>query len=182
MSGFFGGLWDGLQGGVLRKPIKKATGMTDAQMLGAAALAVGAPYALPSFGASGATAGTVGAANPPGLLNTAPVSLGQSMEPMTNFAAVDTPHASAASGAVSADANSAGLFEKYGGQASSALQGVSTLKGLLDVQEPPIQHAPLNRQEPNFAGLLSPQVDFDQFHRQRYQQYVQNIANGSVRN
>lgn len=49
-------------GGLLWKPIKKATGLTDAQMIGMGALAVGAPYMLPAAAGSGAAAsGAAGA-------------------------------------------------------------------------------------------------------------------------
>lgn len=49
-------------GGLLWKPIKKATGLTDAQMIGLGAMAVAAPYALPAMGAMGG-AGAAGAAS-----------------------------------------------------------------------------------------------------------------------
>ena len=57
---FFGELWDNTAGGLLWKPLKKATGLTDAQMIGMGAMAVAAPYALPAMGAFG-TPGIAGA-------------------------------------------------------------------------------------------------------------------------
>lgn len=60
MSGLFGDLWDGLKGGFLRKPLKKATGMSDAQLAGATALAIAAPYALSSVGAGAGSAASGG--------------------------------------------------------------------------------------------------------------------------
>ena len=54
-KGFFQNLYDYSIGGVLRKPIKQMTGLSDAQMAGAGLLAVAAPYALPAV-ASGAPA------------------------------------------------------------------------------------------------------------------------------
>lgn len=54
-KGFFQNLYDYSIGGVLRKPIKQMTGLSDAQMAGAGLLAVAAPYALPAM-ASGAPA------------------------------------------------------------------------------------------------------------------------------
>lgn len=59
---FLGELWDNTAGGLLWKPLKKATGLTDAQMIGIGAMAVGAPYALPAMGAMGGAAGASGAA------------------------------------------------------------------------------------------------------------------------
>lgn len=71
---FLGELWDNTGGGLLWKPLKKATGLTDAQMIGIGAMAVGAPYALPAMGAMGGAAGASGAAaGSGGLLS----SLGQ---------------------------------------------------------------------------------------------------------
>jgi hypothetical protein len=48
-------------GGLLWKPLKRATGLTDAQMAGIGAMAVAAPFALPAMGAMGG-AGAAGAA------------------------------------------------------------------------------------------------------------------------
>ena len=61
MSGLFGDLWDKTAGGLMWKPLKKATGLTDAQMIGLGAMAVAAPFALPALGGAGA-AGAAGAA------------------------------------------------------------------------------------------------------------------------
>lgn len=75
---FFGNIEGALKGGLLWQPIKKATGLTDAQMIGIGAMAVGAPYALPMMGSAGAAgagqaaaAGQAGAAaGQGGLLST----------------------------------------------------------------------------------------------------------------
>ena len=56
---FFNQLWDNTAGGLLWKPLKKATGLTDAQMIGLGGMAA-APFVLPAVGAMGG-AGAVGA-------------------------------------------------------------------------------------------------------------------------
>lgn len=63
--GLFKTLYDTGIGGVLRKPIKEATGLSDAQLAGIAALAVAAPYAAPYMAAGGAEAGAGAAASAP---------------------------------------------------------------------------------------------------------------------
>lgn len=167
MSGLLGDLWDGLQGGFLRKPLKKATGLTDAQLLGAAGMAAAAPFALPAMGAGGATAGAAGAS---GAAGAAPLTLGSNVA--TNFGAVDAiPAATEAT-------QGAGLLDtlsSYGKPAMTALQGATMAKGLLGQQQP-IQGAQLNHQAPQFSGLLTPTQNDDQLRRQQYQQYVQNIG------
>jgi len=59
---FFGDIWDNTAGGLLWKPLKKATGLTDAQMIGLGSVAA-APFVLPAVGAMGGVgaAGTAGA-------------------------------------------------------------------------------------------------------------------------
>jgi len=57
---FFGDIWDNTAGGLLWKPLKKATGLTDAQMIGLGGVAA-APFVLPAVGAMGG-AGAAGAA------------------------------------------------------------------------------------------------------------------------
>ena len=59
---FFGDIWDNTAGGLLWKPLKKATGLTDAQMIGLGGMAA-APFVLPAVGAMGGVgaAGTAGA-------------------------------------------------------------------------------------------------------------------------
>lgn len=159
---FFNELWDGLQGGFLRKPLKQATGLTDAQLLGAAGLAVAAPYALPALGASGGAAGTAGAS---------------SAAPIVDMSVQATPQM--LQGA-SQSFGSGGLLStaaSYGKPAMTALQGASMAKGLLGQQQP-IQGAQLNKQAPQFSGLLNQPQNDDERRRQQYQQYVQNIGGG----
>ena len=66
-----GNVWDHTGAGMLWKPLKKATGLTDAQMIGLGAAAVAAPYALPAMGAMGGAAGasTTGAASGSSLMS-----------------------------------------------------------------------------------------------------------------
>lgn len=64
--GLLGNLFDYTGLGMIRKPLKQATGMTDAQLAGAGLLAAAAPFALPALMGSGAGAGTAGSS--PGLL------------------------------------------------------------------------------------------------------------------
>lgn len=60
--------WDAIPlKGLAWDPIKKATGLTDAQMAGISSMAVAAPYALPAMGTAGATAPAAGQG---GLLST----------------------------------------------------------------------------------------------------------------
>lgn len=57
-------------GGLLWKPLKKATGLTDAQMIGVSAAALaGAPHVVPAITGSGAAAPAAGAAEG-GVLST----------------------------------------------------------------------------------------------------------------
>lgn len=164
---FFNELWDGLQGGFLRKPLKKATGLTDAQLLGAAGLAVAAPYALPTLGASGAAAGTAGASS------AAPMSLGANVA--TTYGAVDAVPAAVSASQGAASGGLLDTMAAYGKPAMTALQGASMAKGLLGQQQP-IQGAQLNKQAPQFSGLLTQPQNDDERRRQQYQQYVQNIG------
>lgn len=68
-------------GGLLWKPLKQATGLTDAQMAGAGLLAVAAPYALPAMApgapaAAGATEVGATASQGAGLLSKAGAVMG----------------------------------------------------------------------------------------------------------
>lgn len=125
-------LWEhATPAGLLWKPVKKATGLTDAQMAGIAGLAIAAPFAAPALmGGAAAGAGTAGSA------------------------AAGTSGAAGASagGAAAADA---GLMS-YAKPALSVLQGASMAKGLMGGGQPqPIQGAQLQSQPANFSGLLS---------------------------
>lgn len=175
MSNFFQGVWDNAIGGVLRKPLKKATGLSDLQLAGLTAAAVAAPYALPSLGASGASA--AGAAEAGSITGGAAGFSGtQAAAPIVDASVAYTP--SAASAAPSAaGAGSAGSFSSYLGDAGK-LATIGKQAGLLD-QAQPVQGAQLNRQAPQFAGLLSQPQDNDAQRRQQYQQYVQGLLGGS---
>lgn len=89
-KGFFQNLYDYSIGGVLRKPIKQMTGLSDAQMAGAGLLAVAAPYALPAVASGAPAAGaaqagaTAGATEGGGLLST----LGSAGKPLLGGAQV----------------------------------------------------------------------------------------------
>lgn len=133
---FFKELGDGLTLGFLRKPLKKATGLSDMQLLGLTGAAVAAPFAAPALAGAGATgagaaAGATGAAT-----------------------------AGGASGAATGAASAGGLMS-YAKPAMTMLQGASMAQGLMGGgQQQPIQHAQLNTQSPNFGGLLTaPQGD-----------------------
>lgn len=152
---FFNEVWDGLQGGFLRKPLKKMTGMTDAQMLGAAGLAIAAPYALPSVmgaagtaGATGATAGTAGAT----------------------------------AGTAGAQGGLLSTFSQYAQPASQVMNIASQARGLSQgqpMQAPQAQFA----QGPGFGGLLNPTDQVDPRKRQQAQQMaVQGLLGGYGRN
>lgn len=175
MSNFFQGVWDNAIGGVLRKPLKKATGLSDLQLAGLTAAAVAAPYALPSLGASGASA--AGAAEAGSITGGAAGFSGtQAAAPIVDASVAYTP--SAASAAPSAaGAGSAGSFSSYLGDAGK-LATIGKQAGLLD-QAQPVQGAQLNRQAPQFAGLLTQPQDNDAQRRQQYQQYVQGLLGGS---
>lgn len=175
MSGLLGDLWDGLQGGFLRKPLKKATGLTDAQLLGAAGMAVAAPYALPALGASGATA--AGAAEAGSLTGgAAGFSGAQAAAPIVDASVAANPQAM--QGVTPSFGGAGGSFSGALGNAGK-LSMIGQQTGLLGGQHQPIQGAQLNRQAPQFSGLLTQPQDNDAQRRQQYQQYVQGLLGGS---
>lgn len=181
MSNFFQGVWDNAIGGVLRKPLKKALGVSDMQLAGLTAAAVAAPFAFPAMGAAGsagAAGGASGGAAGAGSITggAAGFSGTQAAAPIVDASVAYTP--SAASAAPSAaGAGSAGSFSSYLGDAGK-IATIGKQAGLLD-QAQPIQGAQLNRQAPQFAGLLTQPQDNDAQRRQQYQQYVQGLLGGS---
>ena len=173
---FFNEVWDGLQGGFLRKPLKKMTGMTDAQMLGAAGLAIATPYALPSLGAAGA--GTAGAG---GSLTGGAASFAgtQAAAPVVNASVAYVPEAaSATAGTEGAEGGLLSTFSKYAQPASHTMNIATQARGLAQgqpMQAPPAQFA----QGQGFGGLLKPTDQVDPRKRQQAQQMaVQGLLNG----
>lgn len=147
---FFGELWDNTAGGLLWKPLKKATGLTDAQMIGMGAMAVAAPYALPAMGAIG-TPGIAGA--------------GQAA-------------AAGQAGAAAGQGGLLSTFGQYAGPASQAMNIAGQTKAMTQGQ--PMQAAPAQFQQgQGFAGLLNPtdQVDMEK-RRQAQQMAVQGLLGG----
>lgn len=135
-------------------PAKKATGLTDAQLAGVAALAV-APFAAPALmgagaaGAAGAgTAGTAGATAGAtgGLLNFAGT---QAAAPIANASVAATPEMTAG-----LSASSGSSLAGYGKAAMSGLQGAQMAKGLLSSPQTPMQ-APQLPQYQDMSGLLN---------------------------
>lgn len=124
---FFKELGDGLMGGFLRKPLKRATGLSDLQLLGLTGAAVAAPFAVPALFGAGAAGGA---------------------------AAGGAATGAAASGATAA--SGAGGLMAYAKPAMTALQGASMAQGLMGGgQQQPMQGAQLNPQQANFGGLLA---------------------------
>lgn len=181
MSGLLGDLWDGIQGGFLRKPLKKATGLTDAQLMGVTAAAVAAPFALPALGVSGAAAGTAGAAGGAtagaGSLTGGAASFAgtQAAAPIVDASVAASPQA--LQGMATAPSASGGFSTALGNAGKLSMIGQQT--GLLNPQHQPIQGAQLNHQAPQFSGLLTQPQDNDAQRRQQYQQYVQGLLGGS---
>lgn len=145
-------LWDNTAGGLLWKPLKKATGLTDAQMIGLGAAAVAAPYALPAMGAMGG-AGAAGAGQAAGA-------------------------AGASAGSAGAQGGLLSTFSQYAGPASQAMNIAGQTRAMTQgqpMQAPQAQFA----QGPGFAGLLTPteQVDPEK-RRQAQQMAVQGLLGG----
>lgn len=142
-------------------PIKKSTGLTDAQMALLAGTAVAAPFVAPALAASAPAAGA---------------------------AAVQGGAATAAGGAATAGATGASAaapaagWEAYAKPAMTAMQGASMAQGLLANQSQPVQAAPLQHQQANFSGLLTPDtVAQDQQRRMQQQQMVMQGLLGGYR-
>lgn len=146
---FFGELWDNTAGGLLWKPLKKATGLTDAQMIGMGAMAVGAPYALPAMGAIGT----------PGIAGAGQAAAGQA-------------------GAAAGQGGLLSTFGQYAGPASQAMNIAGQAKAMSQgqpMQAAPAQF----QQGQGFAGLLNQtdQVDMEK-RRQAQQMAVQGLLGG----
>lgn len=151
MSNIFGQLWDHTAGGMLWKPIKRATGLTDAQMALIAGAAVAAPFVAPAMAAGAPAAGA---------------------------AAAEGGAATAAGGAATAGATGASAaapaagWEAYAKPAMTAMQGASMAQGLLANQSQPVQAAPLQHQQANFSGLLTPDTTAQEAERRKQQQQM----------
>lgn len=143
MSNIFGQLWDNTAGGLLWKPIKRATGLTDAQMALIAGGAVAAPFVAPAAMAGGAGTAATGAAA--------------------------APAATTAAGATTAAAPAAG-WEAYAKPAMTAMQGASMAQGLLANHSQPVQAAPIQHEQANFAGLLTPDTTAQDAEKRKQQQ------------
>ena len=185
---FFNEVWDGLQGGFLRKPLKNMTGMSDAQLAGAAALAVAAPYALPSMGASGAagagqaagaaSAGSAGAAGGSsmsgGLFSFAG---GQPAAPI-----VDLSTKASTQAASSIPAQGGGMlesFSEYAGPASN-VANIAEKAGAFGGNKPQYPQ-PQFQQGQGFGGLLTQVDQFDPEKRRKDQQMAMQGLLGGYR-
>lgn len=106
-----------LKGGLLWKPIKQATGLTDAQMIGLG-VAGAAPFLIPAMGAGAASA--------------AP-AVASAAAPTTATAATTAATAPASTGMLG---QALAGYTKYGGP---ALQGASMAQGLLSSHQQGMQ-------------------------------------------
>lgn len=183
-----GKVWDHTGAGMLWKPVKKATGLTDAQMIGLGALAVAAPYALPAMGASGAAGGAGASGGASGL----------------SFAGGTTGAPALGAGtstglATGVDMAGTGVGSTGAGVGSSGAGGLLTMDnaskgmtmaqqaGLLDQQQQqPMQAGQVGLQGPDFSGLLaaSSQLDAQRLaeeekRKQQQQVIVQGILGGA---
>ena len=150
-------LWDNTAAGALWKPLKKATGLTDAQMIGLGAMAVAAPYAIPAMGAMGG-AGAAGAGQAAGA---AGASAGSA-------------------GAAGAQGGILGTFSQYAGPASQAMNIAGQANALSQgqpMQAPQAQFA----QGQGFGGLLSQVDQFDPEKRRKDQQMAMQGLLGGYR-
>lgn len=144
-------------GGLLWKPLKQATGLTDAQMAGAGLLAVGGAMAAPAvFGASGgAAAGTAGAASTAGA--TAP--------------------------GVSSAATGSGLLGKVGSVMGPISQGLQISNQVAAMnQQQPTQSAPMQqRPGPDLSQFIAAESQRNQMidaERQKRLQQQQMAVGG----
>jgi hypothetical protein len=177
---FLGELWDNTAGGLLWKPLKKATGLNDAQLALAAAGVVTGGAALAGAGAAGAGAAGAGAAG----AGTAGAVIGGSGAPISAAAGAAMESSLAAAGYGGASTGfmpsmaQAGEYAKLGG---NVLGAASAAKGLLSSPQQPVAQAqprPLQLD----AGLLSTNSqgieDEAQRRRQLINQYAQNAMGG----
>lgn len=180
---FFNQLWDNTAGGLLWKPLKKATGLTDAQMIGLGAMAVAAPYALPAMGASGAAGAgqAAGASSTGGLFG---FSGGQAAAPIVDLSTTAAPgsvgqvQAGLFDTALGYGKTALGGLKEYGPSGAQAVDAAYKAKSMTQGQ--PMQAPPAQFQQgQGFAGLLSPtdQVDMEK-RRQAQQMAVQGLLGG----
>ena len=106
------------KGGLLWKPIKQATGLTDAQMIGLGAAGAAAPFLIPAMGAGAASA--------------AP-AVASAAAPTTATAATTAATAPASTGMLG---QALAGYTKYG---APALQGASMAQGLLSPHQQGMQ-------------------------------------------
>lgn len=177
-------------GGLLWKPMKKATGLTDAQMIGLGAMAVAAPYALPAMGAMGGGAATLGStagATGSGLTlggagaTGSGFALGGAGATGAGFAASTAPQAAAPGlldTAMAYGKTALGGLKEYGpagAQAVDAAYKANSMTQGQPMQAPPAQF----QQGQGFAGLLNPTDQVDMEKRLRAQQMaVQGLLGG----
>lgn len=157
---FFGNIEGALKGGLLWQPIKKATGLTDAQMIGIGAMAVGAPYAMAG-----------GSSMSGGLLN---FGGSQAAAPIVDASTAASPETIAAMKAAPAASTGGGW------QTAGNIAGAVNQSGVLGNKSQPMQAPPAQFQQgQGFAGLLSPtdQVDMEK-RRQAQQMAVQGLLGG----
>lgn len=135
--------------GFLRKPLKNATGMSDAQLAGTAALVVAAPYALPAAGSAGAgSAGASTAGSTGGWLNFAGT---QAPAPIADMSVRATPQIAAGVG----ETGGGGLLSTVGQYAKPATQGMEMYNQAKAMnQQEPVQGGQLPQYQ-DLSGLLS---------------------------
>ena len=155
---FLGELWDNTAGGLLWKPLKKATGLTDAQMIGLAGAAVAAPFALPAIGAGGAAGGAAG-----GLLGGAPMSLATSVNPASMTAMNGL---GVGAGAAPASGGLLSTISAYAKPAGDALGAASAAKSVIGGAQQPVAAAPSQSRPLDLSGVLVPQAQLEQLRMQ----------------
>ena len=151
-------IWQATPLGAAWKPLKKATGLTDAQMIGLGAMAVAAPYAIPAMGAAGASgaAGATGAGQAAGAAS------------------------AGSAGAAGAQGGILGTFSQYAGPASQAMNIAGQANALSQgqpMQAPQAQFA----QGQGFGGLLTQVDQFDPEKRRKDQQMAMQGLLGGYR-
>lgn len=173
-AGFFNNLFDYGMGGILRKPIKDATGLSDAQLAGAAALAVAAPYALPALGSGGAVAGS-------GLIAGGAGATGSGLT-LGGTGATGSGMVAGSGATLGAPAAaSPGLLSQFSSIAGPASQGLGIANQVSQLNHTqPIQGGQLpQRQGPDFTGLLNAQSQQDAQLRQQRQARMQSLLGGN---
>lgn len=151
---FLGELWDNTAGGLLWKPLKKATGLTDAQMIGLSGAAVAAPFALPAMGGGGAAGG---------LLGGSPMSLATSVNPASMTAMNGL---GVGAGAAPASGGLLSTISAYAKPAGDALGAASAAKSLIDGAQQPVSAAPSQARPLDLSGVLVPQAQLEQLRMQ----------------